>query len=454
MREIKYKIYSFIYRGLKVILGREVLRVNYKFVDAPTDKSLLSLNDSTRLNDLDFFDAKKLSKSDYYPVENLVDSASCSLFETSYRQNGGKVVKSDNLSYFDAASLWDFFISNSRIPEGFKNSGFHFAGFIGDGIFQWCLPSWIWTNAAIVRYYLEVGRVVDAESLGQLFLNRQHESGGWVVRYDYTEDQVIPVLAPNDSAYIANHCMLKLYEVSGNASYLKSACKCADWIMKSSREDGLVWTGFNLESGKWLKKYTIVDTSFTITLFCTLYNVTRNNLYLDFIKNFANIFIEKFYDYNFGGFTTSIDQKDRKIGGFFARGQAWALEGLIPLYNITKDEEIQRVIELTIITLRSKQLKNGAWPYNLAQPLLGEDCKGTSVIAKAISDWDIIAGDFKITVEKAMDWCRRNTSVEGPSKGGIFAFSSEGAIVHNNYTSTAFVYSSVYAYELFKKYYT
>ena len=354
----------------------------------------------------------------------------------------------------DAAKMWTYFINNSKIPAGFKNGGFHFAGYIGDGVMQWCLPSWIWTNAAIVRFHLGDGRIQDAETLGRLFLDRQHETGGWIVRYDYSAKEVIPVLAPNDSAYIANHCMLNLYDATGNSIYLDSACKCANWIMNSSREDGLVWTGFNLNTGKWLKKHTIVDTSFTITLFCTLYNLTGNELYFSYVSKFADVFIDKFYDDDFGGFTTSIDQKGRKIGGFFARGQAWSLEGLIPLYNITKDEKLKRIISKTIKTLISKQLQNGSWPYNLAQPLLGEDCKGTPVIAKAISDWDIRVGQFKAPVERALEWCKRNTSCGGHSKGGIFAFSSEGAIVHNNYTSTAFVYSSVYAHELYKRYHS
>ena len=137
----------------------------------------------------------------------------------------------------------------------------------------------------------------------------------------------------------------------------------------------------------------------------------------------------------------------------FTRGQAWALEGLIPAYEVTQSIKIREVITNTIDTLRSKQLNNGGWPYNLSQPLLGEDCKGVSVIALALLSWDALetTNENSKAVKKALRWCANRTSIIGKSKGGIFSYNAEGAIVHNNYSSTALVYSSVYAIEALKK---
>ena len=60
----------------------------------------------------------------------------------------------------------------------------------------------------------------------------------------------------------------------------------------------------------------------------------------------------------------------------FARGQAWALEGLIPAYRVLKNKELYDVINDTVDMLIQSQSECGAWHYNLTKPLMGFDCKG------------------------------------------------------------------------------
>ena len=96
-------------------------------------------------------------------------------------------------------------------------------------------------------------------------------------------------------------------------------------------------------------------------------------------------------------------------------------------------------------------MQNGGWAYNFSKPLLGEDCKGVPVIAKSLMEWNLIEqnNEVVISAEKALDWCVKHTANKGECKGGIFSFCMEGAVVHNFYTKTAFVYSSAYAIEVY-----
>lgn len=461
MKIILYKFYCFLHYTAKYIFNRGVKKLNFRMVSGSsffsnkieTDYTTIDgdlLNDmSLKTNNYHF------KKNSFFFEENIVSLNSNLNFKDSFvKSSKSKIIL--GIDDFDTVSnIWNSFIENSRMPKGFRNESFHFAGFIADKINNWCLPSWIWTNAAIVRYYCNTDKLAKAKNLANRFIQEQHDSGGWIVRFDYTKYGPVPVLAANDSAYIANHCFLELYIITGDEQYLDVAVKCADWIIDTARPDGLVWTGYDTKNNKWLKDFTIVDTAFTAGFFSRLYDITSEDKYLKFLQKFCKKFIELFYHSDLKGFATSLDSNNVKIGGLFTRGQAWALEGLIPAFKILQSSEIRGVISSTIDTLLSKQLANGGWPYNLSQPLLGEDCKGIPVIAMALLDWDSLAieSSDKIikAVEKATNWCMSRTSISAKSKGGIFSFNAEGAIVHNNYSSTAFVYSSVYALETLKK---
>lgn len=385
-----------------------------------------------------------------YPVENVVQRGTNIHLRTSYKRCFSKGASSVRAAQTFSPALWSNFVERATIPRGFRNAGMKYAGYIASGRNSWCLPSWIWTNAAIARYYCAFGDIEEAVNLGNKFLAIQTLEGGWVVRSDYGKNGEIPVLAPNDSAYVANNALLNLYNQTGNEAYLSRAESCAKWVMQTSRADGLVWTGYDTRAGKWLTDRTIVDIGFTAALFARLYSLTGRLSYRKFLEKFLWRYIELFYDECNGGFATYIDTDNKKSGGQFTRGQAWALEGLIPAYSVLGDERLKEVIERNVGGLIKHQLSNGAWPYNINRKYLGEDCKGVAVIAKALLDWHAITRDPRLIIAagKAMEWCEKRTSLSGESQGGIFSFNMEGAIVHNHYTKTALVYSSSYALEL------
>lgn len=223
--------------------------------------------------------------------------------------------------------------------------------------------------------------------------------------------------------------------------------------MKTTRPDGMVYGGYNLRDHKWDMNHVIVDVGFTAGLFARLYELTGKTTYKTYLERFVRRYIELFFIHERSGFCTSIDMNNRQTGGMFGRGQAWALEGLIPAYRILQDNAIKCIIDRTISNLLDRQCKDGSWSYNLVRPMMGRDCKSVPVIAKNLMEWYLLypSDGIKAAVNRAYLWCLEHTCNKGVAKGGIFSYSVEGAIVQSLYTSCAFVYSSAYAIELQKK---
>lgn len=445
-RELVYRLASWLYLLLKMALGRAASQKDYDFFDV-TPMDLQSkeaiLVEERGINGSIVRLEKPIKSLD--PVENVCLSGTNHHLRRSFVRRAR-----ENVSYGatpdTAVQLWRGFIDNSEIPARFGREGLHFGGFIGGTINSWCLPSWIWTNAALIRMYCSLGEMQSATKLADILLGMQHESGGWIVRNDYSSDGARPILAPNDSAYIANNAFVELYLTTSDRVYLEAAEKCASWIVSTARPDGLVWTGWDLKTSRWRTDRTIVDTGFTACLFARLLEITGSSIYREFLERFVSSFIRSFYIQG-KGFATCIDEAGRKKGGRFLRGQAWALEGLISANRVLKCTSLKPVIDDTVETILQTQLTNGGWPYNLSRPYLGEDCKGVPVLTKSLLDWYQISHDKKLmaSAKDAMEWCMSHTQVSGEAAGGIFSFSMEGAIVHNFNTQTALVYSSAYA---------
>lgn len=344
---------------------------------------------------------------------------------------------------------WMHFIKSSLIQDDDKFAGCLYAGYVAEKN-EWILPSWIWTNAASIRVLCSNNEVELAIEVAEELLKRQESCGGWVVRNDYDYQGEIPMLAPNDSAYIANNAFVELYLATREKRYLDAAVRCADWIMETSRTDGMVYVGYNMRDKKWDKSCVIVDVGFTGALFSRLYNITHEQKYYAYLSQFVKRYIELFYLPASRGFCTNIDCNDLPRGGMFSRGQAWALEGLIPAYLILKEDFIKNVIRTTIETILKKQNGDGGWSGNFTRGFRGSDNKGIPILAKCIMAWNSIEPDERYTdsAKRALQWCYKHTAKSGEAKGGIFSYSWEGGIVKDFYTSCAFVYGSAYAIEL------
>lgn len=450
----RYKIYGEIHKKAKKLLRRNLNDFQYRLIDV--NEKHFALNNQLIVDKVDCdktinnISAKKqIYKKDVYPIENYVLKGTFLKYEDSFGKKISQPTACFGVSEEESCEKWNSFIDNSIIPTGYKNAGLHYSGYILE-YDNWCLPSWIWTNAALVRMYCYTGQIEKAIQIANMLVSMQHESGGWIVRNDYDQNGPIPILAPNDSAYIANNCCLNCYIKTNNQIYLNSAIKCADWIINNARSDGMVYVGYNCRDLQWQKTHNIVDVGFTAGLFANLYIITNNERYKSFLSRFTEKYIQLFYNPKKQGFSTSLDSNEKQIGGLFGRGQAWALEGLIPAFKVMQDKRIEKIINNTVNNLIKKQDRTGAWAYNLSQPLMGLDCKATSAIALSLLNWSTEERIIS-SAKKALKWCLDHTSNSGKTKGGIFSYTIEGAIVHHMYTSVAFVYACAYAIELKKK---
>lgn len=441
-----YEAYGWLHLTAKTIL-RKNKAVQFKMVNLESDIEVQNTG-KTWFNDIQLPEGPcALKRSQAYPIENIVAKEMFPNLCESFQKKKNKHKK--GISIKQAEEKWFDFIERSKIPKEYKNGGLCYAGYILD-CEEWCLPSWIWTNAAVIRLMSRYD-ISKAKQMADVLLRLQSKCGGWIVRNDYSADGMIPMLAPNDSAYLANNGLLSVYKITQEAKYLEAAEKCAAWIVATAREDGLVWVGMNARTGQWIRKNNIVDIGFTAGLFAELYIMTGKEEYKSYLAKFVDTYIRLFQKED-GSFATGLNEKDEQIGGAFGRGQAWALEGLIPAYEVLREDKIGTAIEGIIDNLLKKQKRSGGWAYNLDRPLLGLDCKATSVIGMSLVKWYPYCTDqkrIKEAVQNALNWCLVNTvNDETKACGGIFAYCMEGAIVHHLYTSTAFVYSNAYAIEM------
>ena len=357
-------------------------------------------------------------------------------------------IQGPNRTMASADEAWQSLLATSVVPPGWRNSGLHTVCYLRHRN-QWTLSNWIWTSAAIARYYASLGDAANVLRIADALMSQQLAAGGWVVRFDYLSGGTTPIVAPNDSAYIASHALLSAYELTKEWRYMEAAERCAAWIMSTALSDGMVPFGFDLSSQRWITEVNIVDVGFTAEFFAHLYSLTEDTRYLQFAETFAKAYISRFKIESDGSFATSIRADGRQFGGKFARGQAWALEGLIPVATITADGELEGIVESIVEVLLANQRTDGSWAYNLDHRYSGSDCKGIPVIAKSLAVWGAARNNARAlkAASHALDWAREHTLLEGRAAGAILSYSVEGGVTHSFYSEAAFVYASSYALE-------
>lgn len=437
---IKREILYYLYGNLKAAINKLLRRTKkspYNFFYTYNISDVCALGrDLTNVNGMI---TSEIKSEDLFYGENITTDK-LSLYKSL-------TINIRNIEGQDVKQKWLNCIKGAKIPSGWKNSGYYHTAYTKEDD-NWCLSNWLWTSAAIGRTLCLLGDS-DGIDIADKFIEDQLPEGGWIVRYDIIQGKLIRLAAPNDSAYIANNSLLSAYKFTGNDKYLFSAVKCANWIMSSIQSDGLVPFGYNIDAMKWVTDHNIVDIGFTAGLFCELYKITKEEKYKKFAINFSKSYIKSFYDEKAGLFSTYINSQGEKRGGYFSRGQAWALEGLVPVYEICRDSDIFDLIEKQTLIICHHQLGNGGWPCNFQgiRQLMGEDCKGISCIAKSLLNWSRFS-KHRETLEKAVEaachWCETHTDEK---TGMILSYSTDGAIEHSQNTSTGMLYANAYAIE-------
>lgn len=326
------------------------------------------------------------------------------------------------------------------------------------------LPSWTWTNGVLVRLFTEAARLRNDPRLGEKatqladrLLAFQEldgdEQGAIMARWDIlnqTPQGITPQLATNDSAFIASYGFLSAYDYSGDEKYLVAAQKVGDWIVnRGMKSDGQLYMGKRLDTGGWVKNHLFVDSGFTSTLFAGLYRITSEEKWKVATTRFENWYIDHLYDPVNHYFWWNWYDFRSPAKTMFARGQAWALDGVLATYNITSNEKYLAVLRAVANTLINYQSTEGAWYYHLNNPKTGLDAKGTPIIAYHLARiWQITKSEkIKQSVEAALAWCQSATITRKDdyrTHGGIAAHSEEGTMYGARNVATIFMYAQAY----------
>ncbi len=344
---------------------------------------------------------------------------------------------------------WLGAIENAFVEDGWRNSGLFLTSYIREQK-QWALSSWCWTSGAIVRALSRFGNKELARKCADALLAQQRDEGSWIVRYSiFPQSGWSRLTAPNDSAYIARSAMTTVYKDTGDVKYLESAKRCAQWVMDTAFEDGLVRFAFDIDHDRWVPT-NILDIGFTADLFAELYRLTQDDVYKDFMTKFIKVYVKTYYDKKAKFFASSISPERKQRGGYFSRGQGWAMEGVSAAYSVTQDPELYEIMEILTNSVANAQLKNGGWPGNFqkGRTLMGEDCKGIPVLAKSLLAWAPYSKNkdkLIASAQKAYDWCVKHTDRE---TGTITSFTTNGAIEYSPNTSVGILYANAYILEV------
>lgn len=440
MKKYYYKFCSYLYLILRNVKNKQFNNsVKEFYIQNKNSQENFHYIDKINING-NYYD--KNDNIEYYYGENLSNKQ---LKKNEWKHQ--PILENNNT---DVNETWWDLIFNSKVPNGYLNTGLYQTAFCLEKKVP-VLSSWIWTSAAIGRLTYEYNYNEYCIEIADIFISLQKEDGGWIVRNDQDYKNILPAYAPNDSSYIARHSLLNAFKLTKDLKYLIAAEECANWVIDNTNKFGLVPTNiYNVDQNM------IVDIGFTMSLFSELYVITKDKKYFYYLQNFSDVFIDYFYDDQLNLFSTSIDNFGNKAGGYFSRGQAWALEGLIDAYKVIRSEKLFKVIESNINELVDRQNKDGGWNYNFSRQFLGIDNKGIAIIGNVIADWfqyttpDNRAELIKAAT-KALKWCKLHTKKTGVFKGAIFGFCFEGAITKFFCTETAFLYSNAYALLLEKK---
>ena len=267
-----------------------------------------------------------------------------------------------------------------------------------------------------------------------------------MVRWDIdSSNKVNPLIAPNDLSILASKVFLDYYKTFNVRKYLDLAISIADWIISSGTdENGLVYSGYSLLSKEFAKNWLYVDSGFTASFFVNLFEVTNKSIYKDYAIHFAHSFIKRF---SYNGLYRKTATPNGDNNTLFARGQAWALDGLISVYTLTRDKVIESNILNAIDELMKYQNEDGSWNYVLNKPKWGIGNKATPIIAYQLKRFNAVyktnRDDIINTISSAIAWCTKNIYVN-EDYIGISGYNIEGSIVGKRNNDTALTYSLAY----------
>ncbi len=326
------------------------------------------------------------------------------------------------------------------------------------------LNSWVWCSAAAVRALLsEWSRtgdrsvyqmaVIVGDALRERQLTTGPNAGGVEVRWDLDASRgdsygIVRWLAPNDTAFIASEAFLPLYDATGETAYLEAARRAATWISeKGMHRSGRLLVGCDAATERWDDSWLYVDSMFVAGLFAGLAVRDRDGPWQEVLRSTLDDAVRRFSLLN-GLFAKTWCSSVELDTVKWARGQAWALLGLLCAYEAVPTERWQaRAIECADVLL-CLQNRNGSWYYIMDDAGSGECAKATSILAYNLTRLFKVTGSsaYRQAAERALDWCQLHIydGDDSCARGAITSHTTEGCIVGARNVNCGFLYSAAY----------
>lgn len=433
--------------GIKIELKKGKNTLNIKRKEFLNEENVLSLKNNNSIKSITFLD--RLSNS---------------------KKNDNKILelKLDEISdnYLKLAIK---FLINSRIND--KNNKYNGSFYSIYDYDNSCyrMSYWMWDKAILVKTFLSISNLASesekiklikiADELANIFTKNQSKeteiAGCFFSRkrhYGKADNHFETLYGPNDTSFILYWAMIPIYLKTKNKLYLKTIEEATEWLSRCVEKFLVPPSHYYLERSTW-EKTTFVDAGFTpqgLGEYCL--KIDKKTKYIksaeNFILNFKNTFKTN------SGFYIEPEFKKQTI---FSRGQGWVLEGLISLYELTKNKKyLNESIELANLLCKF-QNKNGSWDFSLLtyrkngtfyrNKLRGECEKATTVITYHLYKLFLITNNnlYEKSATKAVKWCEKNMTVYGSNGiGGIFSRNISSGIVGLPFQKVATVYANAF----------
>ncbi len=202
-----------------------------------------------------------------------------------------------------------------------------------------------------------------------LYIKKAKASANWIIgifeKYGAIiqglddENESRKQLAYSFDTAICAKGLLDCYKLTQDERFLKFSKDLIHWIKKALTDEGKILPYFQLKSNEfiesnevWYKKWGCLHIKTSIP-FIQLYQITKDNSYLDSANKICNTFSE--FQNNDGSF--SLHENEQTIN---LHTMSYALEGLLCTFSVTKNEKYLQSVEKALDWSVNQIAENGS----------------------------------------------------------------------------------------------
>jgi len=302
----------------------------------------------------------------------------------------------------------------------------------------------------IMRTAMEIGETSlkfqisdkNAPAYGVIMSRFSENKGSLRVNFGFEEYYSVA-----DAQFLVGWGWIPLYKATGDIRYLEGAQLMTKATDRLTQEFEIIPMDYMIRAAKW-KNYALNEQGFATEGINELYKVDPNPEYPRIGHEYMQMLFKKF-DTKSGIWNRlyRIEQQKKEPTKFHTRGVGWAMEGLIALYDLTKNPiYLEKAVKMGR-HLIEYQLEDGSWSYDFKSQNRSEISeKGTAL-------WSLLF--YKLyhfskdpihlkTARKSLLWCLNN-QYDGQdihAYGGLVGVSRQSGVIYRPWFPLACTYTS------------